>query len=553
MFDNYGSALSDAKRATANLYNAETPLTTNLWCTTQVELEGDMYYSTNKKRNTAIYEALAEHVKSLDKQSVEYFAEMDYLDKYYIARNLYFPSSLRQQAEVSKWFLGGSHVPVPVKDSLIQFWMKFVPNDYRVKSPEDIKCPKFDATTGVALAQSPEGDPSWVYSKKGPIWPSLQRGTLVWLDAIADAVPEEWLSKDIEDLIGVRNPTLEKLALERPVIRKESGPGKVRWARSSSANVYILGRMFIESIQSEGSWSEDVSYIGKASNTQFAALKAPAKDDWYVGTHGDDWIAWCPTCKRWHSGDWSNFDLRVAARLLLASYSALYQVIKHLLTDQEKKWFYALAFLAIRCPSLWLWDRDGSERLSIRATLGKVRSGSGDFIMHNNAMNSAVCKFLLRKVHAELSSMGRKIPCRSKLFWKLMQKYANIYFGWKIKPESQLTHPHGFVACRAVHTRDDSYMARPTNTSVLRNWSNPAYDPEEEPNNYLYWMVARFRELNKTMAWSTVGETMIDTVVEVAQDAGVQDPYGMDLDNRILGQTIQRVAGQYSQRAYLES
>lgn len=547
----FGRALKDAFRATSTLYNPEVPLGTNLWCTDQVVLEGQVWRAVNTKRARSLYDWLDAYVKSLNVRSVEYGLERDYFSKYYIMRNLYFPESLQNQAAVAKWYLGGTEVGKPVEDYLLNFWRRIVPKNYKMLCPEDIPCPRYEASGGVTLIWDAISERfMWAYVKKGPMWREIQEGTKRWLELVARAVPNDWLGRSIESLLGCDNYDLESLTVERPVIRKESGPGGVRWARSSSANLYELGRMIMKPIQ-DGVWSQDTSYIGKASNAQYAALRVNKLDDWYIGTHGDDWVAWCPKCQRWHSGDWSNFDLRVTARQLLASYAALYSSLESFLSETERKWFYASAYFAIRAPTIWLWNAKGERQMSVRRTLGKVRSGSGDFVMHNNAINSSVLNYVLRKVH---DSLGRKreFPCRSKHWWSHFSSAADN-LGWLAKPSAQMTHPHGFIACRCAFKEDRRYSPIPGITSVVRNWVNPAYDPNEYPNNTGLWLACRLRDLNTTVAWSPDddGRRVMETVVDVALRAGVSDPYGMGYSKADLSRAMQQVVGLYSTSHYL--
>jgi hypothetical protein len=374
---------------------------------------------------------------------------------------------------------------------------------------------------------------------------------------VVQNLPSDILASRIEDIWKLSIPAIENLALERPVIRKEGGLMGARWARSSPGNSYILGREFVNNIQEHPNWKSSLEYLGKASNVQYAALTRHRRDDWDVATHGDDWIAWCPECQRWHSGDWSKFDHSMSAQLIAASYQAWYDATVHFMTERERKLFYAMAYYAVKMRSIWLWDEFGESNLRIVKTLGHVRSGSGEFIMGvNNPLNNSVLKYLLRKVHKTLSALGIRYPCRKpKKFWFEFSKLARSEIGWVAKPEAQLTHPHGFIACRCVHTEKDHFSPRPGVTSVVRNWVNPATDPLERPNNTPEFMVVRMRDLNKTLAWAPgdLGDRMMSTLVDVAVDAGVEDPYGADFSDAELSRAIQKVVGRYSTRSYIES
>lgn len=550
----FGRALIDAFRATSTLYKRQLPLPTSIGCMKKVEFACDRYRPINAARAESIKERLDTYVASLDVRSVEYGLEKDYLRKYYVARNYYVPENLRDQASVAKWFLGGPQIAANMKNYLEEFWSRVVPSNYHMLTPSDIECPSYDASGGVSFIRVPGGGFEWAYLKKGPNWSAMQDGTVEWFKDIIRAVPDNWLNRSISSLITDNNRELESLTLERPVIRTESGPHHVRLARSSSSNLHILGRMVMKPIQ-KALWPNDLSYIGLAMNAQVAGIKCTkgAYDDWYIGTHGDDWIAWCPVCERFHSGDWSNFDLHVTANQLLASYEALYSVISSRLGSREEhKLFYALAYLAIRAPIIWLWDREGRESLSIRRTLGKVRSGSGDFVMHNNAVNQACLQLALRSVHG---SLRREHPCRSKLWWQRFAEYAKREFGWIAKPSAQFTHPHGFFSCRCIHTISRRFKPSPCVSSVVRNWVNPYFDPEEYPKGCSpIWLAARFRDMNKTLAWSDedVAKTTMDGLFYVAEEAGIHDILGMNMDQSELSRAIQMVVGQYSTGHYLE-
>jgi len=496
-----------------------------------------------------LQDVLRDYKGSLPLQSVDRHIEEEYFDKFDGVRNMYVPESLRQQAQVSRWFLGGSDVPNSVKDYLHEFWWRHVPATYSKREVDKVKCPKYDASAGVVYRK--EGaEFGWDYCSKGPFWDQIQEGTKEWEKAVIAVVPKEWLDLPISALVGFDNLSLERLALERPVIRKEGGPGKVRYARSSSGNVYILGRQFVTSVQDSDRWSASPSYIGRSVNAQVAGILSDEEEDWYIGTHGDDWIAWCPKCRVWHSGDWSNWDLHLSARLILASYEALFDRICSDLSESEVRLYYALAYLAVRTPTIWLWDAEGRKAMSVRRTLGHVRSGSGDFVMHNNAVNFAVLSYLLRKVHGRLD---RGLPCKSNHWWPHLSMWAQRHFGMVLKPSAQFTHPHGFVACRCIFTEEDRFSPRPSVASVVRNWVNPSYDPEEFPNNTPVMMYLRFLDLNKTLAWSPkeIQAKVMDAALETALLAGVEDPTGAHFSNAALSRYAQILADPYSTSAYL--
>jgi len=566
VLEGYRVAVDDAFRATSELYKAENYYPTNLWCMTRVDVargsdgrptQPVKYVPVDACRASSIKEMLDTYVSSLDVRSVEYKLEMDYCNKYWIGRNYYFPDSLRQQADVDKWFLAGHEIPAPMKDYLTQFWKSVVTSGYHFLQPSEVKCPRYEASGGVCLYKDPlTGEFKWGYVRKGPYWSAIQEGTDYWFELVLEEVPDEWLEIPISHLISdrYRNRELERLTVERPVIRKESGPGKVRWARMSSGNLYILGRGVMDSIQSGEAWGTSARYLGKALNAQLAAIKRSSYDDWHISTHGDDWMAWCPVCERFHSGDWSNFDLHVTARQMLASHEALYGVIRNYLTRDQQKLFYANAYLSVRAPTIWLWNRKGEASMSIRSTLGKARSGSGDFVMHNNAINWAALNCVLRNVHSKVGER-RLRPCQSKLWWSTFSRVAAGTLGWVAKPEAQLTHPHGFIACRCYFVRERGFRATPSITSVVRNWVNPAYDPTEYPNSSRLWLVTRFRDVNKTLAWSppVVAQRVADVLLDVARDAGVSDPWGMDVSNAEISRAVQQVVGLYSTSGFLES
>jgi hypothetical protein len=262
-----------------------------------------------------------------------------------------------------------------------------------------------------------------------------------------------------------------------------------------------------------------------------------------------------------HSGDWSNWDLHVSASVILANRQEWLNSMRERLSTEEIKLFYALSYFAVRAPTLWLWDRNGYESLSVRATLGKTRSGSGEFILDNNVENRAISRYLFEETHTRLNKMGRKGPCKSRLFWPTFASQAMSKFGWLAKPSAQFSHPLGFVACRCIFSEVNGFLPHPSITSVVRNWVNPAYDPQEYPLNSVPWMQARFRDVLKTLAWSpryklplfegsgTLGEGL----GIIAMRAGVEDPYGVDDSDGDISRSIGRIKKLYSTGSFLSS
>lgn len=547
----YGGALDEAYRAVSALLSPKTPLGTSLWCIMKVgygqatKHDPWKYYPINPARNPAILDWLTSYVKTLHNESVDRFIEEEYLSKYFVMRNWYEPASLFQLGSSTKWFLGGKEVSSAVNTNLHKFWQRYVPGNYHVLSPHDVKCPKFDAGAGIVYVRRGENY-TWEHCKKGPNWPNIQDGTDAWLKLAASLVPDDWLAMPVTALIGVNESPLECLALEEPVVDFKGGPGKVRYVRKVSGNLYILGRMFISQIQNGVKWKGSRSYIGIADNVLKAAAYAEKAGESYVGTHGDDTIIYCPQCQMWHSLDWSNWDLHITARQILASLQALLDVIRPFLNAEQLRWFYALAYLAIRCPTLWCWGRNGKPSISVRRTLGHIRSGGGEFVLLNNSINWAHTTAMLDDVHA-------RAPCKSKRFWGEVANVADARYGWLIKPDSQLSHPHGFTACRCIFTRNEGFLPRPCVSSVVRNYVNPNFDPVEWPNSSDLWMVTRYRDINKTLAWSPVGEQVMDMLDGVHRQAGIQDPFGDELSEADLSRAMLAVSDGYSARSFLES
>jgi hypothetical protein len=60
--------------------------------------------------------------------------------------------------------------------------------------------------------------------------------------------------------------------------------------------------------------------------------------------------------------------------------------------------------------------------------------------------------------------------------------------------------------------------------------------------------------MNKTLAWSDedVAKTTMDGLFYVAEEAGIHDILGMNMDQSELSRAIQMVVGQYSTGHYLE-
>lgn len=555
----YRRALKDAKRSCSALLEPSIPLQTNLWALTKLKCDmfenNRRYVPVNQKRNPSLKDVMRDHVAALDVRSLEYIMESDYFNKIDVVRNTYLPGVLRQQGDVCAWFLEGKDSPTPMVEQQDAWFERYVPENYRVLQVSDIKCPKYDASGGLCYVRH-NGDYRWEYLASGPNWEDIQAGTEEWQKLVIKVVPKEWATIDLRKLIKENNYALEKLATERPVIRAESGPTKTRWARSSPKNLYILGRRFMQSIQDSTKWNSSIEYIGKASNVQYAAITRSRREGVQIGTHGDDWVAWCDHCKVFHSGDWSNWDLHVAARQILSAYQSYRKAIDGYLEDDERRLFAANAYLAIRAPTLWLWDKNGNPSMTVRRTLGKVRSGSGDFVMcPNNVTNNAGLQWIFSEIHDHPLRYGlfASKPCKSRRFWTVFSNIAKERLGWVAKPTSQITHPHGLVACRAYHTEERHFRPVPTGCSVVRNWYNAHYDPCEWPNNSELWMVARFREFNLTMAWSPWAESVMNCAVDMAVSAGVDDPFRCDKSEAEIGRAILQVAEKYNARSYLQS
>lgn len=556
----YRRALEDAKRSCSALLEPDVPLMNCLWICRQIQFKdgilGRTWFPTNKSRNPSLREVLEAQIATLNKRSLEWIMESDYFNKLDVSRNSYLPGVLRQQGDVCPWYLGGKDSPTPMVEQQDAWFDRYVPKDYRILGVSEIKCPKFDASAGMCYVAY-NGGFEWEYLASGPRWPDILRGTEEWQKMVCAVVPNAWVDMDLNLLIKEDNYALEKLATERPVIRAESGPVKTRWARSSPKNLYVLGRRFMKPIQDGLAWNRSKEYIGKASNVQYAAITRSRCDDIWIGTHGDDWVAWCAKCGVFHSGDWSNWDLHVAAKQILSAYESYRKAISCFMqTQEDRKLFAALAYFAIRTPTLWLWNKEGKPSITVRRTLGKVRSGDGGFVMcPNNVANYSGLQWIFSEIHENPLKYGilSRTPCKSRRFWTVFSKIASERLGWVAKPTSQITHPHGLVACRCYHTEERAFRPVPTASSVIRNWMNAHYHPEQFPNNSDLWMVARFRELNLTMAWSPWATPVMDCAVDVACSAGVGDPFRCNSSEAEISRAILQVVEKYNARSYLES
>jgi hypothetical protein len=517
------------------------PHPTNLWAVQKVRIVESssgrpIYFIKQGRDNGEVLSVLSPWVKRLPKGSLRRWLEEDYLGKYWVFRNWYTEVGMRNQAEVAPWFnFQRRKVAKGYFGYLVDFWRKLVEPTYKPLTFGDVSCPKNCASTGLAL--SSEG---WIYqSNAGDYW-----------DRIADASEEVWdmlrMLAPTWDQLGdprYRNPALELLSLDTPVIRTESGPDKIRWAQSHGKHLYILERMYIEPLQAR--YNDLPTYIGKASH---CGILGRTFEEWdgkpVIGTHGDDWVA---LGKGWSaSGDWSNFDLHVEGIQVVLAYKALSQVLKETARGWTDDWdgvLRSLCYIASKGPTIWPWAKVNGKlirRVSVRRLEGHVRSGKGDFVLHNNAMNTAAL---------------RKLFERGFLGWKRFSKEAREQFGWWAKPTAQKLSTDGFVACRTLFLREADWKPWPCASSVLRNWCRPAYDPLDFPNNTQITMAVRSRELNLTLGYlpDFDYEKLFEAVLLGALEAGVRDPLGSTFSEAELARVQQKLSSDYSLISFLES
>lgn len=540
--DGYSVALRCALQSATRLWWDVKPLPTNLWAMRKVKEKFGKsnsvytYEPLNASDNEIIHTTLRRWVAGLPRKSLKRWIEQDYLDKYYTFRNWYMEIGMRNQADVAPWFNFGRKVPKGFYGYLVDFWRKLVKSSYYPLKLENIKCPDAQASTGLAFTSD-----GWIYSSDaGQYWTEIQEGASM-IFGLLDSLAPSW-----SDLLNprYRNPGLESLTLDTPVIRTESGPLKIRWAQSHGKHLYVIERAYIEPLQAI--WNDSPFYIGKASNCkQFAT----SFDEWkgkrpIVGTHGDDWIAVFRGSK-WASGDWSSYDLLTQGVQDILSRQALSQVLNEE-TKLETEWdrvLRSLAYINTKRRTIWPWAKVNGHyirRASVRRKEGAVVSGSGDFVLHNNARNRAALQILFEPGYEG---------------WKQFSLRARRMLGWVAKPSAQRLSCEGFVACRTLFLRENDWNPWPCAASVLRNWVRPAYNPLESPNPTRLAMATRLRELNVTLGYlpDSEYEALIRAVGSSAISAGAHDPFAQEYSEAELSRMYQKLFTGYSQSAFLQS
>lgn len=538
----HSAALRCALQSATRLWKDVYPLPTNLWAVTKVvEKPGSSgrpfsYGYLDGRDNQIIRKHLTKWVRSLPGASLRSWLEEDYLGKYATFRNWYQAVGLRNQAEVAPWFNFGGRLPKGFIAYLENFWRQPVDVSYKPRPFDMIRCPNSDASTGLAFTGQ-----GWIYeSDAGEVWPAILEGAPQVFETL-EALAPSW-----GQLLNpkYRNPELEMLSIDTPVIRTEGGPLKIRWAQNHGKHLYVIERAMIEPLQEV--FSESPAYIGKASHCRFFGM---AMDSYrgkpFVGTHGDDWIA-AIGGGNFVSGDWSTFDLRVTGRQIVASRFALAKVLRETASwsDEWDKVLRSLTYIASKGPTIWPWAKlpSGEYTLtaSVRRKVGSVRSGSGDFVLHNNAINTAALRVLL-----EQGFSG----------WKRFSDRAWQLFGWVAKPSAQIASAEGFVACRSLFLREFDFRPLPCASSALRNWVRPAYDPLDGWNNLRVLQVTRIRELNSTLGYlpESDAEPLMRSVGEAALAAGVHDPWGQEYSDYELAVVTQKMHSAYSMSSFLET
>jgi hypothetical protein len=492
-----------------------------------------LYYPVDARENDSIRKELARLIEEIS--GLRLFLEQDYFGKFYVFRNWYQTYGLMRQAEIVPWNnFGVNSTPPGYYDFLYQFHDRHVRGNYRRIPVRNIKCPNGSASTGVCYTVN-----GWIYrSSSADIWPWLLEG-IEEIETVFKELAPSWI-----DLFNpmYHNRALSALSLDCTVIRTEGGPTKIRWAQNHSKHSYVLERSIVVPMQ-DGSWNHSPLYIGKSSHSKnFGEVFDHWEGRPVVATHGDDWIAALGDGK-FASGDWSEFDHHVTGKQIVMSRKALSDVLfsKTAWSEDDDKLLRSLTYLASKGSVLWPWTHTPKGWLpqpGIVPLTGHVRSGSGDFVYHNNAINQAGLRSIIGK--------GFK-------GWKVFVQKAASLLGWSAKRSAQIASKEGFVSCRCVHLREEDWRPIPCVSSVVRNWVRPSYDPMEHPQNFRISFVIRLRELARTLSHlpGDEFESTMKPLLRAALESGVQNPAGSEYSNSELSRWHQRLIGEYGMSSYL--
>lgn len=534
-FKGYSAALKGALGYTRTLSKLRTPAATCLWATKKLktfshydEIIG--YVSQDQRENGDIFQAIEAHVAGC--ADVRLDLEKDYLGKFYEFRNWYLPKALAQLADLKgyivpgkafavPWFNFGKYLPKGYFMFLEQFWERVIPNGYKPLNLMQITCPKSDANTGIAYTSD-----GWIFSgETGPHWNSLLEGAVILAEELARLAPS-W--RQVMDP-RYRNPALESICVDVPALRLESGPLKARWTHIWPKTLYIIERAYSQPLLEV--WLDSPYFIGKASHCKYIGRTYSGyRGKPMVFTHGDDWVA-ADGQSQFLSGDWGYFDLTIRGIQQVASYKALSDALK-----AKGSWsaywdsiLRSLAYLASKAPTMWPFARRHGKYVvgpSVRRLEGKVRSGKGDFKLHEDAMNTAALRVLLAKGFQS---------------WDRFAVDAWDKLGWIAKPDAQGRSPNGFLSCRCAFMEEDGYQPLVSVASAIRNWVRPAYDPNDALQATRVMLVTRLRDLAVTLTYTRDGEwdPVMGAVVKTAVAAGVQDPYGAEYSNAELARCAQ--------------
>lgn len=449
--------------------------------------------------------------------------EREWLDKYSVFRNWYDPFYYANT--IQPWFLPGISIPKGFFQRLYKFWDDNISDDYKVLDPSDIKCPKADASSGLSFTSS-----GWIYGKSGVHWKEIQEGASMVMDMA-----------DYNEF---------QLAVSCPNVRLESGPDKPRVTWNWPKHLYILERCFMEPIQAQ--FVNKNYYIGKASNCLRAAMTI---DGYvlYVGTHGDDWVAYYRG--KWYMGDWSDWDLFITALQVMTSLKALKQVLmdRGLIDEAQAILFDKLMNANLDRQIIWPWAKTDKSDLiyapSLRHIVGHVNSGGGWFVMVNNSLN-----------HAGLKTIFEAFRKKSYTFTpKRFTDRASALFGWKMKPEQFGISPNSFISSRAYFSEDDGWLPSPLIGSLARNMARPNYDPGEFPNNTSLAQAARLRSLANVLSYSSdsVAFKFMEAIDKHCRSVGWDDPWGTSFSNAELALEMTKLSdlsqGTYGMDSFLST
>jgi hypothetical protein len=254
---------------------------------------------------------------------------------------------------------------------------------------------------------------------------------------------------------------------------------------------------------------------------------------------------------RFWSLDWELWDYHVILTFMKAAFRAL-GIHLDLLGDPV---FLDAALESMYSPVFYNGRVHGWK--------GRVRSGTGLFVLINNMVNAIAC-FLIIFECLDLSTQVevtrwirdgcpgnkfnwmfgtfhgddgvvflRDLGMSEEEFLRISSDVARKW-GMVLKPEAQFLNADCFVACRVVFNRFEGWSPRPILASILWNAVRPEYLPNAYINANRFHLALRYRDEKQAMLFHPAGNDLWRLLMKQMQSHGVEDPTLPDLSQSVI-------------------